>query len=195
MTATTVIASKIQPVLHGSPSRSGSTIIDGSALAETLTSIAHKVNVIFIVDSSTLPTWMIPQTTTPAQRLAASFAHFTRCASLSRIRGQVGRCNVLLAYLGLVPRQASSRGKERLLGISKRGDGYLRSLLIHGARAVIHHIRRRLRTNQPGGNPRVEQLLQRCRVNEAAGTLANRIARTAWALVAKNEIYCPARPV
>ena len=44
----------------------------------------------------------------------------------------------LAAYLGLVPRQASSGGKDRLLGISKRGDGYLRSLLIHGARAVIH---------------------------------------------------------
>ena len=95
MTATTVIASKIQPVLHGSPSRSGSIIIDGSALAETLTSIAHKVNVIFIVDSSTLPTWRIPQTTTPAQRLAASFARFTRRVSLPRNGGQVGLCNVL----------------------------------------------------------------------------------------------------
>ena len=59
----------------------------------------------------------------------------------------------LAAYLGLVPRQSSSGGKERLLGISKRGDGYLRSLLIHGARAVIHHIRRRLKAGRPGGNP------------------------------------------
>ena len=57
----------------------------------------------------------------------------------------------LAAYLGLVPRQASSGGKDRLLGISKRGDGYLRSLLIHGARAVIHHIRRRLKAGRPGG--------------------------------------------
>jgi transposase len=101
----------------------------------------------------------------------------------------------LAAYLGLVPRQASSGGKERLLGISKRGDSYLRGLLIHGARAVIHHIRRRLRTGQPGGNPWVEQLLQRCHVNEAAVALANKMARTAWVLSARNETYCPARPV
>jgi len=101
----------------------------------------------------------------------------------------------LAAYLGLVPRQASSGGKERLLGISKRGDGYLRGLLIHGARAVIHHIRRRLKAGRPGGNPWVEQLLQRCHVNEVAVALANKMARTAWVLLARNETWCPARPV
>lgn len=101
----------------------------------------------------------------------------------------------LAAYLGLVPRQASSGGKERLLGISKRGDGYLRSLLIHGARAVIHHIRRRLKGDQPGGNPWVEQLLQRCHVNEAAVALANKMARAAWALLNRNETWCPAPSV
>ena len=95
----------------------------------------------------------------------------------------------LAAYLGLVPRQASSGGKDRLLGISKRGDGYLRGLLIHGARAVIHHIRRRLRAGQPGGNPWVEQLLQRCHVNEAAVVLANKMARIAWVLSARQETY------
>jgi transposase len=99
----------------------------------------------------------------------------------------------LAAYLGLVPRQASSGGKERLLGISKRGDGYLRSLLIHGARAVIHHIRRRLKAGQPGGNPWVEQLLQRCHLNEVAVALANKMARTAWVLLARNETYCAVR--
>lgn len=101
----------------------------------------------------------------------------------------------LAAYLGLVPRQASSGGKARLLGISKRGDGYLRQLLIHGARAVIHHIRRRLKAGRPSGNPWVEQLLQRCHVNETAVALANKMARTAWVLVARNETYRPARPV
>ncbi len=101
----------------------------------------------------------------------------------------------LAAYLGLVPRQASSGGKARLLGISKRGDGYLRQLLIHGARAVIHHIRRRLKAGRSSGNPWVEQLLQRCHVNETAVALANKMARTAWVLVARNETYRPARPV
>lgn len=97
----------------------------------------------------------------------------------------------LAAYLGLVPRQASSGGKDRLLGISKRGDGYLRSLLIHGARSVIHHIRRRLQAGQPGGNPWVETLLQRCHVNEVAVALANKMARVAWVLLAKNAHYQP----
>jgi transposase len=95
----------------------------------------------------------------------------------------------LAAYLGLVPRQASSGGKERLLGISKRGDGYLRQLLIHGARAVIHHIRRRLKAGQPGGNPWVEQLLQRCHVNEVAVALANKMARMAWVVLVRGETY------
>jgi transposase len=101
----------------------------------------------------------------------------------------------LAAYLGLVPRQSSSGGKDRLRGISKRGDPYLRSLLIHGARAVIHHLRRRLRAGRPGGNPWLEQLLHRCHVNEAAVALANKMARTAWALLARNETWSPARLV
>jgi transposase len=95
----------------------------------------------------------------------------------------------LAAYLGLVPRQASSGGKDRLLGISKRGDGYLRTLLVHGARAVIHHLRRRLKSGQAGGNPWVEQLLQRCHVNEAAVALANKMARIAWAVLSTGECY------
>lgn len=95
----------------------------------------------------------------------------------------------LAAYLGLVPRQASSGGNERLLGMSKRGDGYLRKLLIHGARSVIRHVRRRLQLGQPGGNPWVEQLLQRCHPNEVAVALANKMARMAWVLLTRNETY------
>ncbi len=95
----------------------------------------------------------------------------------------------LAAYLGLVPRQASSGGKDRLLGISKRGDGYLRKLLIHGARSVIRHVRRRMQLGQPGGNPWVEQLLQRCHPNEVAVALANKMARMAWVLLTRNETY------
>jgi len=95
----------------------------------------------------------------------------------------------LAAYLGLVPRQASSGGKERLLGISKRGDGYLRWLLIHGARSVIRHIQQRIKVGQSSGNPWVEQLLQRCHVNEVAVALANKMARIAWVLLARNDTY------
>ena len=99
----------------------------------------------------------------------------------------------LAAYLGLVPRQASSGGKVRLLGISKRGDGYLRGLLIQGARNVIYHIRRRLRAGQPGGNAWVEQLLQRAHPNAVAVALANKMARIAWVLLVRNKTWCPAR--
>jgi transposase len=95
----------------------------------------------------------------------------------------------LSAYLGLVPRQHSSGGKEKLLGISKRGDGYVRCLLVHGARAVIRHIKRRLKNGQPGGNAWVEQCLQRMHVNEVTVALANKMARTAWALLAHNETW------
>jgi len=95
----------------------------------------------------------------------------------------------LAAYLGLVPRQSSTGGKSRLLGISKRGDGYLRSLLVHGARAIICHIRRRLKAGQPGGNPWVEQLLQRCHFNEVTVALANKMARMAWVISSRGETY------
>jgi len=95
----------------------------------------------------------------------------------------------LAAYLGLVPRQHSSGGKDKLLGISKRGDGYVRSLLVHGARAVISHINRRLKAGRPGGNAWVEGCLSRMHVNEASVALANKIARMAWALLAHNEEY------
>jgi transposase len=101
----------------------------------------------------------------------------------------------LAAYLGLVPRQASSGGKARLLGISKRGDSYLRGLLIHGARSVIYHIQRRLKASQSGGYAWVEQLLRRSHPNEVAVALANKMARIAWVLLVRNETWCPARPL
>ncbi|WP_338911155.1 IS110 family transposase [Mycetohabitans rhizoxinica] len=85
------------------------------------------------------------------------------------------------AYLGLVPRQNSSGGKVRLGGISKRGDVYLRTLLIHGARSVISsskHLPERLRA-----------LLTRRPTNVVAVALANKMARTIWALLAYGRTY------
>ena len=93
----------------------------------------------------------------------------------------------LSAYLGLVPKQHSSGGKDKLLDISKRGDAFVRSLLVHGARSVIRHINRRLKAGQAGGNVWVEDCLQRMHVNEAAVALANKMARTAWALLAHKK--------
>lgn len=86
----------------------------------------------------------------------------------------------LAAYLGLVPRQSGTGGRVRLLGISKRGDPYLRTLLIHGARAVLTH---RSRAKRPP-DPWMQGLLERRPKNVAIVALANKMARTIWALLA-----------
>ena len=89
------------------------------------------------------------------------------------------------AWLGLVPRQNSSGGKERLLGISKRGDVYLRTLLIHGARAVLRHLHRH--TDQAEGW--LARLAARRNPNIAAVALANKNARIVWALLTHGTEY------
>ena len=91
----------------------------------------------------------------------------------------------LAAWLGLVPRQHSTGGREQLLGISKRGDAYVRGLLIHGARAVLRVSGRK--TDQR--SRWVQALSARRHKNVAVVALANRMARTAYALLAKGEDY------
>jgi transposase len=90
----------------------------------------------------------------------------------------------LAAWLGLVPRQHSTGGKSNLLGISKRGDCYLRTLLIHGARAVILATERKL-ANQGW----LVRLLGRRHKNVAAVALANKTARIVWALLAHEREF------
>ena len=92
----------------------------------------------------------------------------------------------LAAYIGLVPRQHSSGGKQTLLGISKRGDTYLRTLLIHGARAVIRSV-----IGKPDKNPWLQELMGRRNRNIATVALANKNVRTIWALLAKSTEYDP----
>jgi transposase len=91
----------------------------------------------------------------------------------------------LAAWMGLVPRQHSSGGKPTLLGISKRGDTYLRTLLIHGARAVI------LRSRGKAGYEKgwLGKLLARRHPNIAACALANKNARIVWALLTHDRAY------
>lgn len=92
----------------------------------------------------------------------------------------------MAAWLGLVPAQHSSGGRDRLLGISKRGDSYVRMLLIHGARAS-----QRAAVNKT--DPRstwVNALGMRRHKNVAAVALANKNARIAWAVLAREEDYC-----
>lgn len=90
----------------------------------------------------------------------------------------------LAAWLGLVPKQHSSGGKAKLLGISKRGDTYLRTLLIHGARSVIHHT-----GTQPDACGWAGALVKRRNKNVAAVALANKNARIAWALLVHERRY------
>ena len=91
------------------------------------------------------------------------------------------------AWRGLVPRQSSSGGKPTLLGISKRGDRYLRTLLIHGARSAIFAARRR----NDGRNGWLINLLNRRHANIAAVALANKNVRTVWALLAYGRDFRP----
>lgn len=88
------------------------------------------------------------------------------------------------AWLGLVPRQHSSGGKQNLLGISKRGDIYLRTLLIHGARSVIHW-----ESRTPDACSWVSGVLKRRNKNVAAVALANKNARIVWALLAHDREF------
>jgi len=91
----------------------------------------------------------------------------------------------LAAWAGLVPRQHSSGGKERLLGISKRGDSYLRRQLMHGARALVKVSKGR------EGKPWawIDGLLARRPFNVVVAAVANKLARIAWALLSRSEDY------
>jgi transposase len=85
------------------------------------------------------------------------------------------------AWLGLVPGQTGSGGKVQLLGISKRGDTYVRTLLIHGARSVLFH------SKKP--NEWIKQMKKRRPVNVVTVALANKMARTIWAILAHDRPY------
>ena len=93
----------------------------------------------------------------------------------------------LSAWLGLVPRQHSSGGRNVLLGISKRGDRYLRTLLIHGARAAVRVVERR----RDHRSIAINWLKLRHGPNVAAVALANHNARVLWALLTRGEEYRP----
>jgi transposase len=93
----------------------------------------------------------------------------------------------LAAWLGLVPRQHATGGKPRPLGLSKRGDAYLRRQLIHGARAVVRVSRAR------GGGlwSWIEGLRARRPFNVVVAAVANKLARIVWAMLSRGEAYRP----
>jgi len=103
---------------------------------------------------------------------------------LQQLRG-VGP--LVATALGLTPRQHSSGDKHRLLGITKRGDAYLRTLMIHGARAVVSQAWHR---DDPLSHW-VTNIAQRSHTNVAAVALANKTARIAWAMLRQETNYNP----
>lgn len=86
-----------------------------------------------------------------------------------------------VAYIGLVSKQSGSGGKVRLLGISKHGDTYLRTLFIRGAKAAA------LLVKEPG--PWITELKKRCPTSVAIVAVANKLARAVWAIVSHSHKY------
>jgi transposase len=101
--------------------------------------------------------------------------------------GAKGATALLAAWLGLVPRQHSTGGRDRLLGISKRGDVYLRNLLIHGARAVLRWVERK----EDRTSRWATALKARRHTNIAVVAMANKIARIAYAVMTTGKPYDP----
>ena len=95
------------------------------------------------------------------------------------------RARDLAAWLGLVPRQATTGGRPRLLGITKRGNKYLRTLLIHGARAALPSL---LTVESPLGNW-LRGLSARAHRNTVIVALASKLARIAWAVLRSSTSY------
>jgi transposase len=131
---------------------------------------------------------------------ARKFKHDQRCERLAEVPGvgpltatalvaAVGNAQrfkngrELSAYLGLVPRQHSSGGKTLLLGITKRGDRYLRTLLIHGARSALRQCKDDARSGW------ARRIRAERGPNVAAVTLANKNARVLWALLTRGDRY------
>ena len=98
-----------------------------------------------------------------------------------------GKGREFAAWVGLVPGEHSTGGKQKLLGISKRGNSYLRRLFVQGARAVLQ-----FREKQSSGlSAWLAQLTSRVHHNVAGVGLTNKLARIAWAVLAKGEVYRP----
>jgi transposase len=91
----------------------------------------------------------------------------------------------LAAWMGIVPREHSTGGKQKLLGISKRGNKYLRTLFLQGAHSVVQQRNKQ----SPGLSSWLAQLLGRTHQNVVIVALANKLVRMAWAVLCKNERY------
>jgi transposase len=124
------------------------------------------------------------------EKLAAMGRAHPECQRLQTIPGigdvtQFKNGRQLAAWLGLVPREHSTGGKPQLLGSSKRGNIYLRKLLVHGARATLRWVE----TKDDGRSRWLRALIARRGKNRADVALANKNARIVWALLAHDQEY------
>jgi len=141
------------------------------------------------------------------QRIEGQFNAQEPCQRLAAIEGvgKIGATAVVATFgkatefgngrqfsaaMGLVPRQHSTGGREVLLGISKRGDRYIRTLLIHGARSVVARV---LNSSKDDARSRwIRRIALERGINKAAVALANKNARIIWALLSRESVYRPA---
>jgi transposase len=146
------------------------------ALDERVLVVTEKINVLAKADEDAQRLQQIP-----------GIGPMTATAIISAIgNGKQFKCGRdLAAWLGLTPKQHSSGGKDRLLGISKRGDAYLRTLLIHGARSVLRVSEKKTDSL----NCWLQNLCSRRNKNIAAVALANKNARIIWAILTKKTDY------
>ncbi|MDX8001193.1 IS110 family transposase [Xenorhabdus sp. Reich] len=163
-----------------------------------ITPILRKLGMMYLEQLSCLQTWigelnaMIDRyfkENDACQRLATipGIGPVIATAIVSRVGdpGLFKNGRHFAAWLGLTPRQYSSGGKTRLAGITKRGDGYIRNLLVQGAKAVIYHVNRR----HDNYGEWIKKLLQRRPVNIVAIALANKIARISWVILTGEEKF------
>jgi transposase len=131
--------------------------------------------------------------TKPCQRLGKieGIGPVTATALIAAVGSCFKNGHQFAAWLGLVPKQRSSGGRARLFGISKRGDRYLRTLMIHGARAALS----RASGKQDPRNLWLGKVRQRRHPNVAAVALANKNARIVWAMLTGDTAYEPALSV
>src|SRR4029077_707845 len=125
----------------------------------------------------------------PCQRLTEipGIGPFTATALIAAVgnASAFGKGRNLSAWMGIVPGEYSTGGKQKLLGISKRGNKYLRRLFVQGARSVLQHRHKQA----PGLSSWLAQLLGRTHQNVVVVALANKLVRMAWAVLCKNERY------
>jgi transposase len=120
-------------------------------------------------------------------RQIPGFGPLVSSATVAAIgNGAAFRCGRdFAAWVGVVPRQYSTGGKQKLFGISKRGNIYLRRMLIHGARAVLF----RIKDDTGGFGQWVHRLVQRAPRNKVVVAIANKLARMAWAVLSSGKDY------